>query len=237
MLDRAEALSGRTRRRLVSASAGASVAYVFIDVLPELALQHAVVTKAVGEAGLPFAEQRVYVLALLSFVLFYGLEHLVLKDRAHREVTGAAHDEARFFPAHVIAFGGYTALIGDLLVERAQHGPVPLAIYTLAMAVHFIIVAHALLERFRRPYAQWGRWVLAASVVAGWALGSTAGISDVTFARLFAVLAGGVVITACRANCWGGGSVRGVSGPSCSARWSSPSRSWRPNERSCAWTS
>ena len=194
-LDRAEALSGRVRRRLVSASAGASVAYVFIDVLPELALQHRVVTEAAGAAGLLFAEQRVYVLALLSFVLFYGLEHLVLADRAQRDETGASHDEARFFPAHVLAFGGYSALIGDLLVERAARGPVTLAIYTLAMAVHFVIVAHALSERFRRPYARWGRWVLGASVLAGWALGASARISDVTFARLFAVLAGGVVIT------------------------------------------
>lgn len=204
VLERAEALSGRVRRRLVSASAGASVAYVFIDVLPELALQHRVVTEAAGAAGLLFAEQRVYVLALLSFVLFYGLEHLVLSDRERREDTGASHDETRFFLAHLLAFGGYTALIGDLLVERAAHGPVTLAIYTLAMAVHFVIVAHALSERFRRPYARWGRWVLAASVLAGWALGATARVSDVTFARLFAVLAGGVVITSVQGELLGG---------------------------------
>jgi hypothetical protein len=195
LLDRAEALSGRTRRRLVSASAGASVAYVFIDVIPELAVQHRVVTETIGEAGLLFAEQRVYVLALVSFVLFYGLEHLVLADREHREATGTSHDETRFFPAHLLAFSAYTVLIGDLLVERAGRGPLPLMIYALAMAVHFVIVGHTLSERFRGPYARWGRWVLAASVIAGWALGATAQISEVTFARLFAVLAGGVVIT------------------------------------------
>jgi hypothetical protein len=194
-LDRAEAFSERARRRLISASAGASVAYVFVDVLPELAVQHRVVREALGEVGLLFAEQRVYVLALLSFVLFYGLEHLVVADRERRDATGASHDEARFFPAHLLAFSGYTVLIGDLLVERAARGPLPLAIYALAMAVHFIIVGHALSERFRRPYVRWGRWVLAASVLAGWGLGVTARISEVTFARLFAILAGGVVIT------------------------------------------
>lgn len=194
-LERAEALSGRVRRRLLSASAGASVAYVFVDVLPELAAQHRVVAEAAGSAELPFAEQRVYILALLSFVVFYGLEHLVVADREHREGTGASDDEARFFPAHVLAFGGYTVLIGDLLVQRSGEGAWALAIYTLAMAVHFFIVAHALSERFHRPYARWGRWVLAASVIVGWALGATARISEVTFARLFAVLAGGVVIT------------------------------------------
>lgn len=195
LLERLEALPGRVRRRLLSASSGMSVAYVFIDVLPELAVQHRRVTEAAGPEGLLFAEQRVYVVALLSFVLFYGLDHLVLAPRADRDAPGASDDEARLFPAHLLAFGGYTVLIGYLLVERAEEGAGALAMYTLAMAVHFCIVAHALSERFLRPYARWGRWILSASVIAGWALGTTTRISDVTFARIFAVLAGGVVIT------------------------------------------
>jgi hypothetical protein len=195
VLARAEELTGRARRRLLSASAGASVAYVFVDVLPELGAQHRVVLEALGEEKLLFAEQRVYILALVSFIVFYGLEHLVLQDRERRDGVEASQDEARYFPAHLLAFGGYTVLIGDLLVERAARGPVPLAIYGLAMAVHFLIIAHSLSERFRGPYLRWGRWVLAASVLAGWAVGTAAQISEVTFARLFAILAGGVVIT------------------------------------------
>lgn len=195
LLERLEDLPGRVRRRLLSASAGMSVAYVFIDVLPELAMQHRRVTEAAGPEGLLFAEQRVYIVALLSFVLFYGLDQLVLPRRAGHEAPGASHDEAPLFPAYLLAFGGYSLLIGYLLVERAEEGAEALAMYTLAMAVHFVIVAHGLSERFLRPYAGWGRWVLAASVLAGWALGTTTRISEVTFARIFAVLAGGVVIT------------------------------------------
>jgi hypothetical protein len=195
LLERLKALPGRVRRRLLSASAGMSVAYVFIDVLPELAAQHRRVTEAAGPEGLLFAEQRVYVVALLSFVLFYGLDRFVLSNRSAHEGAAAPDHETRLFPAHLLAFGGYTVLVGRLLVERAEEGSGALAIYTLAMAVHFVIIAHRLNERFGLPYARWGRFVLAACVVAGWALAATVGISEVTFARLFAVLAGGVVIT------------------------------------------
>ena len=41
--------------------------------------------------------------------------------------------------------------------------------------------------------------MLAASVLAGWLIGASTTISDVVFARMFAVLAGGVVITSLRA--------------------------------------
>ena len=57
------------RRRWVSAAAGVSVAYVFVDVLPELASQHQAFLQAVGH-GVLFAEQRIYVLALLVFLEF-----------------------------------------------------------------------------------------------------------------------------------------------------------------------
>lgn len=195
LLARTESLPGAVRRDLLSAAAGASVAYVFVDVLPELARYQRTLLTALGEDGVRFAEQRLYLLGLLSFVVFYGLEHLVLvQHEAHPAEREAAHDE-RYAPAHLLAFAAYAALIGYLLVERAEDGAVPIAIYTAAMALHFLIVAHALRERFPVAHARWGRWLLAASVLAGWAVGMRVGTSGPTVARIFAVVAGGVVIT------------------------------------------
>ena len=70
-------------RRWLSAAAGVSVAYVFVDILPELGTQHWVFREAAGE-GLLFAAQRIYVLALLAFVVLYGLEHMVLISAERR---------------------------------------------------------------------------------------------------------------------------------------------------------
>jgi hypothetical protein len=186
-----------TRRRWVSVAAGVSVAYVFVDVLPELAAQHETFRKAAGE-GLLFAEQRIYVLALLSFVALYGLEHMVLASRERRrEAAPEAADPGYWL--HLGGFAAYSALIGYLLVERAGRGPLALAVYGLAMALHFLIVDHSLREEHGRVYDHGGHWVLAASVLAGWVAGATTPLSEVVFARLFAVLAGGVVITSLRA--------------------------------------
>jgi hypothetical protein len=65
--------------------------------------------------------------------------------------------------------------------------------------LHFVVVNHSLSEEHGKLYRRHGHWVLAASVLVGWGLGRIEPLSDAVFARLFALLAGGVVITSLRA--------------------------------------
>lgn len=182
-------------RRAVSAAAGVSVAYAFIDVLPELAARNQALLQA---AGVAFAGQRIYLLTLLSFVVMYGIDHIVLSRRAERRDSVERGEEDPVYWLHLGGFAAYSALIGYLLVDRVERGPLALAVYTLAMAVHFVVVSHSLAEEHGELYRRRGHWILAASVLAGWAIGSTSTFSDAIVARLFAVLAGGVVITSLR---------------------------------------
>lgn len=184
-------------RRRISAAAGVSVAYVFVDILPELAAQNQALRRA-AESELLFAEQRLYLLALVAFVVLYGLDHIVLSRREQRHGSVARSEVDPAYLLHLAGYAAYSALIGYLLVERAERGHAALAVYALAMAIHFIVVNHALAEEHGRLYRRQGHWVLAASVLAGWALGATAPLSEASFARLFALLAGGVVITSLR---------------------------------------
>jgi len=196
-LDARGTARGIWSRRWVSAAAGVSVAYVFVDLLPELAEQNKAIVAAAGGESALFAEQRVYVLVLISFVLLYGIQYVV--PAAHQS-RGDTRPEPGFDALYALHLGGYalySALIGYLLIERSAW-PMALALYTVALALHFLIVDHALVEEHGARYASWGRWILGVSVLAGWAIGELAPLSEANFARLFAVLAGGVVITSLR---------------------------------------
>jgi hypothetical protein len=188
-----------SRRRYLSAAAGVSVAYIFVDVLPELELQRQVVVSAAEGAQLLFAAQRIYLLALLSFVVVYGLEHMVLVHRERRRESVEAGQRDAVYWVHLAGFAAYSALIGYLVVERAERGALALGVYTFAMAVHFLIIDHSLVEEHGPAYGTRGRWLLAASVLLGWLIGVALPLSEVAVARMFAVLAGGVVITSLRA--------------------------------------
>jgi hypothetical protein len=182
------------RRRWVSAAAGVSVAYVFVDVLPELAAQHRTFLDSAGHR-IAFAEQRIYVLALLAFVILYGLEHIVLASRERDRDAATAGVGGAAYWLHLAGFAAYSALIGYALVERAERGAWALAVYAFAMALHFLILDHTLREEHGRFYGPTARSLLAGSVLIGWLMGARTPLSDVVFARVFAVLAGGVVIT------------------------------------------
>ena len=167
------------RRRYISAAAGISVAYIFIDVLPELESQRKVVVEASGGKELFFAEQRIYMLALLSFIVMYGLQHMVLANRNNRRETLEAGDADAIYWLQLFGFVAYSALIGYLLVERGERGNLALATYTFAMAVHFLIVDHSLTEEHGGAYGWRGRCLLAASAFAGWCIAVVGPLSAV----------------------------------------------------------
>jgi len=189
----------RAKTSYVSAAAGISVAYVFIDVLPELEVQRHAVLDAAGGAAVLFAEKRVYLGALLSFVIVYGLEHMVLVTRERRRGIMAAGESDAVYWIEVAGYAAYSGLIGYLVVDRAKHGVLSLGIYAFAMAIHFHIVDHGLSGKLGRAYALRARVLLAASVLIGWSIATAMPLSEAVVARLFAVLAGGVVMASLRA--------------------------------------
>jgi hypothetical protein len=181
-------------RRWLSAAAGASMAYVFLDILPELGARHRAFLSVVGDVA--FAERRLYVVALAGFVFLYVLDQVVRGARDGKDVSGER--VKRWIPIFWIHIAGYSLygwIIGDALVGRGGKGSLNLWLYSSAMAFHLLVVTSALAREHGNLYHARGRWVLAASVLAGWIFAWMAPLSEVTMARLFAFVAGGVLMT------------------------------------------
>lgn len=197
---RAESLG---HRRWLSFAAGVSVAYVFMDVLPELSKYNQSAVEIAGEHPL-FGAQRIYGLALASFVILYGLDHLAAvtgKARSSELKESEPHGHGREYMGvlQVAGFAVYSWLIGYLLVERAEKGLLAMTLYVVALGLHFLIIDHTLREKRGAAYRRLGRWVLAASVPLGALAGQFWPISQLAFARCFAVIAGGMVMTSAQA--------------------------------------
>src|ERR1700677_3827726 len=92
-------------RRVLSAAAGVSVAYVFIRALPEMSEMQDVFTRVTLDHGLPFPEHRVYSAALIGFLLFYGLENMVSRSGEHGREQG---EPAAGF-TYKLQLGGFAA--------------------------------------------------------------------------------------------------------------------------------
>jgi hypothetical protein len=172
----------------LSAGGGAAVAYVFVHILPELGRGNSVVGDSAMFSGL--LERDIYLVALVGFVLFYGLEHLAQR--------GAPRETAKVDPwvfwLHVGSFGTYNALIGYLLVHRDVPGPLELVLFAGAMGLHFLVIDHGLHAHFQELYRDVGRWLLSAAILVGWAVGHLIPVSERQPHILFALLAGGAIL-------------------------------------------
>jgi len=177
------------RRILISFGAGMAVAYVFVHVMPELHdARRAFVTSV--SVLLRYEGMVIYFVALTGFLVFYGLDHLRkrLRDPAAEGPTGQA------FVIHIGGFAAYVWLTSYLLVHNLTDTTTSIALFTVAIAVHFIGLDHTLRDEHGAAYEKTGRFVLAAMALLGWATGVLVDLPRMVLAPLLAFISGGVIV-------------------------------------------
>ena len=185
----------RTPRAVLSLGAGATASYVFVRMLPELdEAKTAFVAESAGRA-LPAPELRVYTAALLGFIVFYGLENLVAWARERPRSREQRREWSNpVFLLHVGGFALYAWLVTYLMVHGISETPLPIALYAIAMGLHFIGVDHSLQREHGATYMRVGRFVLAAAALAGWSVAMLTEISRAAIITSLALISGGVVM-------------------------------------------
>ncbi len=126
---------------------GMAVAYIFLNLLPELDEGH----KVLGHA--------VHGIALVGFVGFSAAEHWI-----HRRGEGSAGK----FKLRIALQCSYNWLLVYMLPEAVETGLGYALLLTTALGLHLISTDYSLRSEFPREFQSWGRWVLAAGLVAGY---------------------------------------------------------------------
>jgi hypothetical protein len=181
-------LTSRIKRRWEALSAGVAVAYVFINVLPELEEHGAVISQS-GFETLLNAGKRVYLWALAGFITFARL------NGPRATLPGISQsNRVRSYWTAMARFAPYMLLMGYLLVSREAASEAALFVYVFAMSLHIFMLDIETAEQFGRLYEQKGRAILASCVLVGWILGVIGALPSGLTSRLFAFFLGGVMI-------------------------------------------
>ena len=185
-------LAGVPRSIWLSCAGGVSVAYVFLHLFPELSEGQEQVEAALGV--LPFLEHHIYLMALVGLAFFYGLERMAIENRDEARQQGKGKTPRGLFWVHIGSFALYNALIGYLLFQREEGPSKTLILFTVAMALHFIVNDYGLQDHHHDTYRKVGRWVLVIAIVVGWAIGYVVEVSEAAVALVMAFIGGGVVL-------------------------------------------
>jgi hypothetical protein len=178
------------RGRWLSFGSGASVAYVFLHLLPEVTDHERALARATDDVEL--ISDPVWLLALVGLVGFYGLEHHTHRSRARTEAGEGT--ETGTFAAGIALFGVFNATVGYLLVRSQASDARELVLFSAAVGVHLLVVDFALRDHHRADYHRVGRWLLAVALFTGGAVGYAWRMPDAALGGLLAFLCGGIIL-------------------------------------------
>jgi hypothetical protein len=183
------------KRRALSAAGGVAVAYVFIHLLPEMARAGTEFVKITNDRSLLLPEHRIYIAALAGFILFYGLEHMTRWSRlsGRREQTGYGISDPIFL-LHIGGFALYAGLVSYLMVRGIDEKTVPILLYGIAMGLHFFSVDLSMHNEHGSMYDNFGKWILAGTVLVGWSCGVLAELPKPVVITMLGLVSGGVVM-------------------------------------------
>lgn len=178
----------------ISIAGGVSIAYIFLDIFPELGIAQEEV-KHSAILFIRYLENHVYLLALIGLTIFYGLEKLALRSRIHcQDTVGEDCTQPGVFWLHIGSFAIYNAILGYLLRESEAHGLLACLLLFVALALHFIVNDVSLQEHHKRAYDRMGRWILAGAIMLGWVLDQVLHVNAAVIAAIWALVAGGIIL-------------------------------------------
>ena len=179
-------------RATASFAGGIAVSYVFLHLLPELAAGSTELREVLADESerSPLLGLEIFLVALVGFVLFYGLERLASRRRQPAAQT------RNVFRVHLASFAVYNGIIAYTL-PLDWRTSVPFAVlFTIAMGLHFVLTDRGLEEHYGDRFdRRWPRLALAGALLGGWALAAVAApTSSLVVSLLTAFLAGSILL-------------------------------------------
>lgn len=185
--------------RWTSFAGGVSITYVFMEVFPELA-EHQAHQNAIG-TPLVFIENHIYLMALAGLVAFYSLD--IMRSRRmgtsqrSNNYSVSSPPQAIFW-IRLVAFAALNVIFGYLLQDLSHHTVLGCLLFFMAVGLHFFIIDTSFHEHFAVLYQCYGRWILAAAVLLGTALGLVIEVDATALAVIWSFLAGSIILNVLR---------------------------------------
>ena len=203
-------LPGVPEYATASFAGGIAVAYVFLHLLPELSEGNEELREVLGEEGAPspLLGLEVFLVALVGFVAFYGLERLAERSKDHDGGEGgdggvpggsavrAGSGDAPVFRLHLGSFLVYNGIIAYTLPLSYRTSVWFAVLFTVAMGLHFVLSDRGLEEHYGSRFDRWPpRLLLAGALVLGWLLAVVfAPTGSLVVTLLTAFLAGSILL-------------------------------------------
>lgn len=182
----------------ISFSAGASVAYVFVHVLPEIGIYQEQITGHSGHhQAVSFFNQPLYLTALGGLCFLYLLDTIEagFYDKASNKLKRHKY-YMPIFTARSLIYIIYNFMIAYIVTERPGRGLINITLISIALVLHFIVFNTGFREVYEELYDRYIRWLGIVALLSGWILGVMLDLPDVITVTVFSLIGGMITYTA-----------------------------------------
>ncbi len=176
----------------ISFGAGASVAYVFVHVFPEIGVFQRQIT---GHAGhhqpVRFMNQPLYIISLGGLCLLYILD--TIEDRFRVEGSNELQRHKYYVPLFSLRcffYFLYNIMIAYIITQRPGEGLINMSLIIVALMLHFVVINTRAHEKYRELFGRYMRWPAAGGLITGWVLGIIIDLPDVITVTVFSLIGG-----------------------------------------------
>jgi hypothetical protein len=174
---------------------GLTVAYVFVDLIPEVEKVRSFLLANTPDMPHVLGGRIVYVALMVGFVVFYGLQRIVMGAEVDEDPRAKVKSLANF-RVRLALNGWYVGFICYCLTTNLLKTTGQLAYFTVAMGLHFVVIGNSLYKVYGERYDRVGVWVLGACALAGWGIDLFYQFPGALVAISTAFLFGGVIVNA-----------------------------------------
>ncbi len=190
--NRAKLLEAFASHGLISFGAGASVAYVFIHIFPEVGVFQQQLTGYSGhnQHG-SFINQPLYLAALGGLCFLYLLDTIEAEFRIEGSNELQRHKHyMQLFAVRAILYILYNIMIAYIITQRPGEGIINITLIAIALMLHFIVVNIRALETYGKLFGKYLRWPAAGGLLLGWILGITVELPETIIVTTFSLIGG-----------------------------------------------
>ncbi len=169
--------SKRYKKKILSFSGGVASAYVFLDLLPLIENADPHLQSILGNSPLImiFLEKAIFGVAFIGFLVFFILEYMALKSRGYKsQQTSKSLEETNASRNVFFLHIGLTAVVSIIICYSLRFEILTtglgVAVYTIALSLHFFISDRSMEEHYGALYVKYGRYLLALMPILGWIL-------------------------------------------------------------------
>lgn len=184
---------GRKAEIFLSAASGVTVAYVVMQLLPSLSRSDAILRPLASQI-LPFFERHGYFLAVLGIVVFYANSNQIAASRTESRLSGGAdRADRRSFITSMVVMVAFNMMVAYSLADPEDPQVQPIVLFVVAMGLYYLVADATLHSNYQDDYRLYGRWILSAALLLGWAMGTYVTIDAFALSTFVAFFSGGVL--------------------------------------------